>query len=474
MNPRAWIAALAAAAAVAVGAFYIGHVTGAGPFGQNVLPLRIASNGELGGIFGSESLEGADQLVGIALLQLERAYYKPVDPQTPFQGVTKALTSYLKSKHVAARLPAEQATGDPATDATHIEDEVAYAQAHYGKAASGDAIVEQAIDGIMDSVDDPYTVYLPPREIRQLTESLDGGDFGGIGVYIFALRNQEILVQPIEGLPADRAGMRIPMILDSVNGTPTNGLNPDSVQGLIRGPAGTPVTIKAHPYEKSKVVSTYRIVRQIIHVPTVHAKMENGIDYIRLSDFGETSPQEIHAALLDGRARGAKGYILDLRYNGGGLVDSAVAIVSYFVPSGAVVVSEIDRNGKVTPQYADGSTISGLHPLVILVNKFTASASEITAGALQDYGLATLIGTQTFGKGVVQSIYAMPDGAGALKITIARYVTPKGRDIQHRGIRPDVIVDQSADPRLFDTPADKQLQAAKSRIEQLWRASQRS
>jgi carboxyl-terminal processing protease len=111
--------------------------------------------------------------------------------------------------------------------------------------------------------------------------------------------------------------------------------------------------------------------------------------------------------------------------------------------------------------------IDGLQPVVILVNKYTASASEITAGALQDYRLATLVGTQTFGQGVVQSIYPMPGDAGALKITTARYVTPNGRDIQHRGIRPDVLIDQSVDPRLIDTPADKQLAAAKARIGQL-------
>lgn len=471
MNLRASIAALAAAAVIAGVAFYVGHRTSAS-LTENGLPLRIASNGGLGGFFGPSA--GSDQLVGIALLQLEREFYKPVDPQIAFDGVQRELTSYLKSKHVAARLPVERATGDPATDATAIEDEVAYAQTHYGDTAGDNAIVEQAINGIMDSVDDPYTVYLPPREIRQLTESLAGGDFGGIGVYILPLRNRQILLEPIEGLPADRAGMRMPLILDSVNGTPADGLSTDTVQELIRGPAGTIVSIKAHPIQNPKTARTYRIVRQIIHVPTVHAKMEDGIDYIRLSDFGETSPQEIHAALLDGRARGAKGYILDLRDNGGGLVDSAVSIVSYFVPRGAVVVSEIDRSGTVTPQYADGAMIAGLRPLVILVNKYTASASEITAGALQDYRLATLVGTQTFGKGVVQSIYAMPDGAGALKITIARYVTPKGRDIQHRGIRPDVIVDQSADPRFFDTPSDKQLEAAKSRIEQLRQALQRS
>jgi len=152
--------------------------------------------------------------------------------------------------------------------------------------------------------------------------------------------------------------------------------------------------------------------------------MEQGIDYIRLSDFGMTSAQEVRKALLDGKAKGAKGYIFDLRDNGGGRVDAAVEISSFFIPQGAIV-STIQRDGERTTEEALGDAIGGLHPLVVLVNKYTASASEITAGALQDYHLATLLGTRTFGKGVVQSIFPLPD-EGALKITTSRYLTPAG------------------------------------------------
>lgn len=405
------------------------------------------------------------QLVAIALQELDRQYYKPVDPQAPLSGERQALLAYLHSRHISAALPVETATGVTQIDASRLDDELAYAQSHYGAqlhSGGDEALLEQALGGIMDSVNDPYTVYLSPREIQLLDETLQGGDFGGIGVYIYPMRNRDVFVAPIDGMPAARAGMKTFEVLDSVNGLRVHGLSLDRVQDLIRGPAGSTVTIVAHELAAPKHHYTYRIVREIIHVPTVHAKMESGYDYIRLSEFGDTSASEMHAALLDGRARGAKGYILDLRDNGGGLVDTAVAIVSYFIPSGRTVVAEVDRNGDREVQVADGSMIQGLHPLVILVNKYTASASEITAGALQDYGLATLIGTQTFGKGVVQSIYTMPGGAGALKITTASYVTPKGRNIEHRGITPDVAVDQSLDPRLIDTPADKQLQAAKA------------
>ena len=193
--------------------------------------------------------------------------------------------------------------------------------------------------------------------------------------------------------------------------------------------------------------------------------MEDGIEYMQLSEFGETSGDEVRTAMLDGHAKGAKGYILDLRDNGGGFLETAVKISSLFVPQGTIV-STIRRDGQRTTSEALGTAIAGLQPLVILVNKYTASASEITAGALQDYHLATLMGTKTFGKGVVQSIYPMPD-QGALKITTARYVTPLGRDIQHRGIEPDIVVNQDVDPSLIDTPADKQLAAAKARLRSL-------
>jgi carboxyl-terminal processing protease len=427
-----------------------------------VVGLTVA-DGNFANFFDS-SISDA-QLVAIALQELDRQYYKPVDPQAPLRGERRALLSYLRDKHIQARLPAESATGVTSIDASRLDDELAYAQSHYGSKlpSGGDRmLLEQALSGIMDSVDDPYTVYLSPREIEQLNEALQGGNFGGIGVYIYPMKGNDVFLAPIAGLPAARAGMKTFEVLDSVDGVRVHGLSLDRIQELIRGPAGTRVSITAHALTKPKQHFSYRIVREIIHVPTVHAKMEDGYDYIRLSEFGDTSAAEMHAALLDGRARGAKGYILDLRDNGGGLVDTAVSIVSYFVPAGRTVVAEVDRDGNRNVQVANGSTIPGLHPLVILVNKYTASASEITAGALQDYGLATLIGTQTFGKGVVQSIYTMPGGAGALKITTASYVTPYGRNIEHRGIKPNIVVDQSLDPALIDTAADRQLAAAKA------------
>ena len=218
------------------------------------------------------------------------------------------------------------------------------------------------------------------------------------------------------------------------------------------------LTLKRH----AAGIQTVQVTRADIHVPSVVSKIENDIEYVRLAEFGQTSADEVRDALLNGKRHNVRGYILDLRFNGGGLLDAAVDISSLFIPQGTIV-STIDRAGDRDVRNASGHALDA-KPLVLLVNRYTASASEITAGAIQDYDAGTLVGEKTFGKGVVQSLYTLPD-KGALKITTARYVTPKGRDIQHKGIVPDVIVSQPVDQPIIDTPADKQLNAAKKIIE---------
>lgn len=424
--------------------------------------VTVASNGDVSSYVPSDVSQS--QLIDIALRKLESSYYKPIDPQTPVEGEEAALSAYLKAKSINnVSLPRVTLTGNN-DDANKLVEVLAYAENHYGSqlgTGSASDLTEVALRGIMNSVKDPYTVYLAPKEIRGLQESLEGGNFGGIGVYIYQTKDGLVVVQPIRGLPAAKAGMKPGEVVDTVGGKPTKGQALDKVESMIRGPKGTQVTLDTHVYQQ-KQEHHYSIERDIIHVPTVVSKMEDGFDYIRLSDFGQTSAQEVKDALLAGKAKGAKGYILDLRDNGGGFLDAAVKISSYFVPHGTIVAT-IDRAGDRDEQDALGTAIGGLQPLVILVNRYTASASEITSGALQDYHVATLIGEKTFGKGVVQSIYPMPD-LGALKITTAHYVTPLGRDINHKGIVPDIVVPQSIDPSLIDTPRDKQLAAAKAQL----------
>ena len=459
---RALLGALIVVVAAVAAAAVLRYQSGAA---STPAGIDVATTGDVSGILSAMDSNGP-QMAALALRKLEDTYYKPVDPQRLVSGEGSALRGYLKAKKVQnAALPSASASGDVARDADRVAGQLAYAQAHYASKLGTNGrsqLSEVALRGIMDSLQDPYTVYLSPHEIQGLDESLSGGNFGGIGVYIYQLKDGRIVVQPIEQMPAARAGMKPGEVVDTVGGVSIRGSTLDRVEQMIRGEPGTVVHMTTHPYTGTPHERSYAIVREVIHVPSVRAKMEDGIDYIRLSDFGRTSGDEVRQAVLDGEAHGAKGYILDLRDNGGGLLEAAVKISSLFVGQGTIV-STIRRDGQSTSEEALGTAIGGLAPLVVLVNKYTASASEITAGALQDYHLATLIGTRTFGKGVVQSIYPMPD-RGALKITTARYVTPLGRDIQHRGIEPDIVVNQSPDPSLIDTPADKQLVAAKAHI----------
>jgi carboxyl-terminal processing protease len=472
------LTAVVLAAAVAAGVFYV-QAFHAAPQPAVTTDKTDDSNQvasiDVGSVLGPQMVD--QQLVGLAYRQVERVYYKPVDAQSLVDGEHTGLQTYLRAvfkvKHVAVNpaLPQPQAAGDAAEDIHTLDRQLAYAQDHYasylGKNGR-DQLTQAALAGMLDSLHDPYTVYLSPDQIRALNEQLNGGDFGGIGVFIYQLKDGSVIVQPIEGLPAARSGMTAQEVVQTVNGQPVRGMALDHVERMIRGPEGTIVTITAHPYKQSRQ-REYRITREIIHVPTVHAKYlkDDGYEYIRLSDFGETSASEVRKALLDGKSHGAKATILDLRDNGGGLLNAAVDISSLFIPKGAIV-TEIDRYGNRDTQSATGNVLHGVTPLVILVNGYTASASEITAGALQDYKIATLIGTKTFGKGVVQGIFSMPNG-GALKITTQRYVTPNGRDIQHKGIQPDIVVPQSPDLAYIDTPKDKQLAAAKAFLKRLTR-----
>lgn len=468
---RLLLTALLVVALATAGAIFVGYRTGT-IAGQSV--LQVATTGDVRDLFAPHDAPNAF-IADMALRRLENSYYKNFDPQKAIAGEISAIRNFLSTKKVGSvMLPAEAASGNPSEDGARAAQLLAYAQQHYGPVAGANGtedLTDAALRGLMNSVRDPYTVYLSPREIKGLNESLAGGNFGGIGVYIYELKDGRIVVQPIEQLPAARAGMKPGEVVDTVDGNAVKGVPIDRVETMIRGAAGTVVHLRAHPYSGSHAERTYAIVREIIHVPTVRAKMENGIDYIRLSDFGTTSADEMRKALLDGHQKGARGYIFDLRDNGGGLLDVAVEVSSLFIPQGTIV-STIRRDGTRTTSEALGDAIGGVTPLVVLVNKFTASASEITAGALHDYHLATLVGTRTFGKGVVQSIFPLPDPSaseGALKITTARYLTPAGRDIQHHGIAPDVVVNQDPNPSLIDTPADKQLAAAKARLTLLTR-----
>lgn len=400
-----------------------------------------------------------------AFRQVEKAYYRPVNAQILVNGEQHELVAYLRSHKIPSpAIPSSIATGDESHDVALLNKNLDIAESQYGKQTSNVELTQAAIRGMLNALGDPYTTYLSPSEINSLEESLRGGQFGGIGVYIVEDLQKRVLVEPIEGTPAYRAGIKTGDRIVAVNGHAVTGLKLDDVERLIRGPIGTVVHLQLLSSD-GKLGRTVPVTRQQIKVPSVYAKMENGFEYVRLAEFGMTSYDEVRQAMLQGKAHHARGYILDLRNNGGGYLDAAVQISSLFIQQGPIV-STIDRAGSRETKDSLQTTI-GAAPLAVLVNKYSASASEITAGAIQDYKVGALIGTKTFGKGVVQSIYTLSDG-GALKITTARYVTPLGRDIQHRGIAPDIVVNQPIGPQIIDSPTkDLQLAAAKSYLRRI-------
>ncbi|MDQ6766863.1 MAG: S41 family peptidase [Candidatus Eremiobacteraeota bacterium] len=399
-------------------------------------------------------------MLDMSLEKIRSVYYKHVDNEAVLlRGERRGLLSYLKYKHVNATLPL------PAVS-THASNAQLEADANqllsgaiekYGSRAGADNLTYAAIEGALGSLNDPYTVFLSPRDKTSLTEFIQGGDFGGIGIYIGKdQRTHEVnVIQPIDGTPASRAGLKRGDVILSVGGKSTKGLDLDIVMNMIRGKAGSMVTLVVRRGKSD--VRDFSIEREVITVPSMTAHMISGdIGYIQLYDFGERSAQEVTDALNKLLKQGAHGFILDLRDNGGGLLDAAVDISSKFIADGPIV-SRIDRDGHVETDDANQDAIPP-HPLVVLVNQYSASASEITAGAIQDSKIGILMGQKTFGKGVVQTIYDLPGGS-AIKVTTQRYVTPNGRDINKKGIEPNIVVPM--DYRDVGSPSkDIQLQAA--------------
>ncbi|HXM19274.1 MAG TPA: S41 family peptidase [Candidatus Tumulicola sp.] len=398
------------------------------------------------------------QILDLSLKRVNDNFYKPVSDAGLLTGERRGLLAFLKKKKIDGQLPQpDAATGDPDTDAAAANKILNAAFDRYGARVSLDDLTTAAVSGMLGTLSDPYTVFLSPREVRSLNELMRGGDFGGIGIYIGKdpkTKDVEVL-NPIEGTPASRAGLKPLDIIVAVDGHETKPIDLDSVMGLIRGKVGTAVRLDIE--RKGSARKTYTVVREQIHVPSVsYHLIGKDVGYVQLYDFGDTSEREVTDALDKLLAKGAKAIVFDLRNNGGGLLDAAVQVSSKFIADGPIV-STVNRRGQVETQDAYQDAIQP-KPLVVLVNQYSASASEITAGAIQDSRVGVLLGTKTYGKGVVQTIYDLP-GNSAIKITTARYLTPDGRDIDKRGIEPNIRVPM--DPKIVGLQGkDVQLQAA--------------
>jgi carboxyl-terminal processing protease len=386
---------------------------------------------------------------------LTATYYDTVDPQALLAAAADALVDAAHKHGVAMNPPALKVQGD--RDATIAALDAAIVSAANTAHASPSDFAYAAIAGMAKATNDRYTQFFTPTEFKAFNEALDPEKIGGIGVMIQPDQTTGCvrITYVLPGTPAERAGVQVGDIITAVDGKPTKGLSVDMVSSRLRGKAGTVVAVSL---QRGTAPSVASITRENVQPPTVVFKMlDNGIGYIWVMEFGRGTVGEFDTAVSRLNGLGAKALVLDLRNDGGGYVNSALDISSRFIANKALLTVE-ERGKRATTIDADNDPSINL-PVTVLVNQYTASASEITAGALQDDGIGMLVGAKTFGKGVMQTLTPLPDGA-AIKITTAHYLTPSKRDINLRGIDPDVRVDENHDARFGDVATDAQLRAA--------------
>lgn len=330
---------------------------------------------------------------------------------------------------------------------------LAHIENNYVEAVSEKQLIDGAIKGMVSTLD-PHTVFMPPEVFKEM-KSDTKGEFGGLGIEVTmraraaqGVRGEFLtVVAPIDGTPAARAGVLAGDVVVAIDGESTAEMDLLTSVSRLRGPPGSKVVL-AILREGFTAPRELVIVRDHIRVVSVEGRLHDGIGHIKVKNFQEQTDRYLKRALDDLRAENKgelRGLVLDLRNNPGGLLDQSVLMADRFLPGGLTIVTTKGRNGRhVEEEKSHERETEAAYPMIVLVNGGSASASEIVAGALQDHGRAVVMGTQSFGKGSVQTLIELEDGSG-LKLTIARYFTPKGRSIQEQGITPDVVVPEGAE-----------------------------
>ncbi|MGA7936471.1 MAG: carboxyl-terminal processing protease CtpB [Kovacikia sp.] len=321
-----------------------------------------------------------------------------------------------------------------------------------------------ALKAALEKLNDPYTRFMDPKQYDALTNQTSG-ELSGVGIRLEVNDQTKTLtvVEPIDNSPASKAGLQSGDQILAINGKPTKGMSVDDASTLIRGDVGTKVMLEIGRDGKGSF--PVALTRARIELPTVRYSLKQEgkkrIGYIRLNEFSSHAAEQMRRAIRDLEAKNVEGFVLDLRGNPGGLLQSSIEISRMWLEKGDIVRT-VDRRGKNEEMSANRTAITKL-PLVVLVDGNSASSSEILTGALKDNKRATIVGSQTFGKALVQSVHSLADGSG-LAVTIAHYYTPNGTDISHKGIAPDVKIDLtdgdrqklSSNPKLFATKDDPQ------------------
>ena len=334
----------------------------------------------------------------------------------------------------------EEATYQGLSNFTRVLDLI---ERNYVDNVDTEKLAISAIEGMLKTLD-PYSAYLTPERYKEL-EIGTSGEFGGVGIEISGENDILTVITPIEGSPAAKAGIKPGDLIIAIDGKSTQGLSVDEAVKSLRGPKGSTVKITIQS-QGDKNPREVVLVRDIIYVKSVNSKLIDGrIGYIKLSQFQEKTSEELVKAieaLESGNKSQLNGLILDLRNNPGGLLTQAVEVADEFIDEGLIVSVKGRVEDQSTEYYATKKDNTPGYPIVVLVNKGSASASEVVAEALQDKKRAIILGTKTFGKGSVQSIIKLDDGSG-LKLTTAKFYAPSGRSINQVGVIPDVIVEDS-------------------------------
>ncbi|MHB2019015.1 MAG: S41 family peptidase [Candidatus Xenobia bacterium] len=383
--------------------------------------------------------------------QIHEEYVDNITDQQLLEGV----------KSEAGKLLAQASVSPDKLNALPVDEHLpqAFVDA-YSSQIKPDLLWYATIRGEMSALKDPYSVLMIPDDFKHMMDSINENSFGGVGIYIELDKdnhNKLTVVEPIDNTPAANAGLQPGDVIAKIDGKDTDGMSLDQAATMLRGPKGSQVHVVID--RKDAPEKEYALTRAAIHPVSVSEKMlDNGIGYVRLRLFGDKSTYEMQEALDKLKAQGMKALIFDLRNNGGGFITTAQDICSMFLNPGDPIVSVEPRTGPAEQYRARPTEEGRIHvPMVLLVNNYSASASEITAGCMKDLGIATLVGVKTFGKGSVQNVMHLPQGA-ALKLTIAHFFSPHHNIIHHVGVTPDVVVPMEA--RLVDKPGDVQLAKA--------------
>lgn len=324
-----------------------------------------------------------------------------------------------------------------------------YLNERYYKDIDQDDMMTAIYKGLFASPGDPYTTYLTPEEYEDLMVSATG-DFCGVGVTISSVDNEIVVVSTMDGSPAQLAGIKTGDVIVAVDGVPYSGAEFGEAASAMRGEMNTRVTVS---YRRDGVVTDCKLIRKKITTKSVYAEMlDDNIGYIRITSFELATADDFEKELHDMEVKGAAGIVIDLRNNGGGIVESGVKIADMLLPEGTIVYLE-DKKGERVYENSDENCTS--LPYVLLVNGGTASTSEILAAAVKDNKGGSIVGTNTFGKGIVQSIEKLSDDSGAMRITVQQYFSPDGNTIHEKGVQPDYEIELTE-----ESDSDVQLEKA--------------